>query len=82
VLIESKEENAWRNELTKMQQNGDESGAATRRVKNKLCAIIGGKGKSLASLGHDQSVFRPRCGKCHYTMRHVAPSPGPSASVG
>jgi hypothetical protein len=36
-----------------MQQNGDESGAATCGVKNKLCVIIGSKGKSLDS--HDQS---------------------------
>jgi hypothetical protein len=40
-----------------MQQNGDESGPASCGVKNKLCIIIGSKGKSLASHPeHGQSV--------------------------
>jgi hypothetical protein len=72
------------NEITKMQQNGDESGAATCGMENKLCVMIGSEGRSPASHpGHDQSVFIPRCEKYHYTMRHPPPSPGgPSASVG
>ena len=43
------------NEITKMQESGDKSGAATCGVKNKLWVIIASKGKSLASdPGHDQ----------------------------
>jgi hypothetical protein len=49
------------NEITKIQQNGDESNAATcgvKLVKNKLWVIIGRKGRSLASLaGHDQVLL-------------------------